>query len=49
MERRDEGRDAKSSKGPSKTVAFRLQRKLMERGRTPNLNANFYAKAYLHT
>ena len=31
----------------SKKVALRLHKKLIERGRTPNLNANFYAKAYI--
>ena len=33
----------KPSKVASKPVAMRLQKKLIERGKTPNLNANFFA------
>ena len=36
-------KNIKSSKEVSKTVALRLRKKLIERGRTPNLDANFYA------
>ena len=44
VERNDERvKNIKSSKEVSKTVAFRLRKKLIERGRTPNLGANFYA------
>ena len=49
VERREERRDVKSSKEASKKVTLRLHKKLIQRGGTPNLNANFYAKAYLHT
>ena len=50
VERREEsGKNiCKKSKEASKTIAFRLQKKLIQRGKTPNLNANFYAKSYLH-
>ena len=48
VDRRDARRDEKASKEASKTVALRLHKKLMERGRTPNLNSNFYAKASIH-
>ena len=48
VETRDKIRDEKASKEASKTVTLGLHKKLMERGRTPNLNANFYAKAYIH-
>ena len=43
-----ERRDEKSSKEASKKVTLRLHKILIQRGVTPNLNANFYAKAYLH-
>ena len=33
----------KLSKEASKTVALRLRKKLIDRGRTPNLGSNFYA------
>ena len=33
----------KPSKNDSKTVAARLQKKLIERGKTPNLGANFFS------
>ena len=33
----------KPSKEASKTVAARLQKKLIERGKTPNLGPNFFA------
>ena len=43
VERREERvKNMKISKEASKTVASRLQTKLIKRGRTPNLNANFY-------
>ena len=50
VERREEsGKNiCRKSKEASKTIAFRLQKKLIQRGKTPNLNANFYAKSYLH-
>ena len=38
----------RKSKEASRTVAFRLQKKLIQRRKTPSLNANFYAKSYLH-
>ena len=44
----ESGKNIKRSKEASKTVTFRLHKKLIERGRTSNLNANFYAKACLH-
>ena len=37
VERRDKRVEKKPSKEASKTVAARLQRKLIERGKTPNL------------
>ena len=40
---------AKISKEASKTVALRLQKKLIEHGGTPNLNANFFAQPCLRT
>ena len=44
VERRDKKVEKKKpSKEASKTVAMRLQKKLIERGKTPNLNANFFA------
>ena len=44
VDRRDERvKNIKLSKEASKTVALRLRKKLMDRGRTPNLGANFHA------
>ena len=43
---RKEERSNKTSKEGSKKVALRLHGKLIKRGLTPNLNANFYAKGY---
>ena len=43
VERREElFKNMKTSVESNKTVAYRLRMKLIERGRTPNLNANFY-------
>ena len=43
VERRDKRvENKKPSKEASKTVAARLQKKLIERGKTPNLGANFF-------
>ena len=48
LERNDERiRRTKISKEASKTVALRLQKKLIERGGTPNLNAKFFVEPYL--
>ena len=46
--RKEERCNEKTPKEGSKKVALRLHKKLIERGLTPNLNANFYAKAYIH-
>jgi len=44
VERRDKRAEKKKpSKEASKTVAMRLQKKLIERGKTPNLGANVFA------
>ena len=44
VERREElFKNMKTSIESNKTVANRLQMKLIERGRTPNLNGNVYA------
>ena len=44
VERRDERvKNIKLSKEASKTVPLKLRKKLMDRGGTPNLDANFYA------
>ena len=47
VDRKDARINEKTSKEASKKVALRLHKKLIGRGRTPNLNANFYAKAYI--
>ena len=43
----ENSRKIKPSKEASKTVAARLQKKLIERSKTPNLGANFFAYANL--
>lgn len=44
IERRDKRvSNIKISKEASKTVATRLQKKLIDRGKSPNLSHNFYA------
>ena len=49
VDRRTAIKESKASKEASKTVVLRLQKKLIERGKTPNLDANFFAKAYIHS
>lgn len=47
LERRDKRvSNTKISKEASKTVATRLQKKLIDRGKSPNLSRNFYAFNY---